>query len=95
MRLAISITANIFLKSISGAIAVITNIIASTQFKKYYLKHVEEQVDKIKSENPDKTKEQLMMMQSKRRNNANTCYHSNNILRYYIICRFNNNFRRS
>lgn len=64
--LAISITANIFLKSISGAIAVITNIIASTQFKKYYLKHVEERVDKIKSENPDKTKEQLIMICSQK-----------------------------
>lgn len=64
--LAINITANIFLKSISGAIAVITNIIASTQFKKYYLKHVEERVDKIKSENPDKTKEQLIMICSQK-----------------------------
>ena len=64
--LAISIISNMFLPSVSGYIATITNIIASTQFKKYYLKHVEEQVDKIKSENPDKTKEQLMMICSQK-----------------------------
>ena len=64
--LVINIIANMFLKSIAGAITLLTNIIISTQFKKLYLKHVLEQVEKIKSENPYKTKEELMILCSKK-----------------------------
>lgn len=64
--LTINITANIFLSSIALYITIIVKIIISTQFKKYYLKHVKEQVDKIKTENPNKTKEQLMIICSQK-----------------------------
>lgn len=64
--LAISIVANMFLESIASVFTLATNIIISTQFKIFYLRHVKEQVDKIKVENPDKTKEQLMMICSQK-----------------------------
>ena len=63
---AISMVANMFLTSISGIITLAANIIISIKFKKLYLKHVEEQVKKIESENPGKTKEQLMMICSQK-----------------------------
>lgn len=64
--LTISLVANIFLSSIAPYIALITNIIISIKFKEYYLKHVEEQVNKIKTKNPNKTKEQLMIICSQK-----------------------------
>lgn len=64
--LAVNMIANMFLESIASVITIAANIIISMQFKKFYLKHVEEQVDKIKAENPGKTKEQLMMICSQK-----------------------------
>ena len=64
--LAVSMVANMFLESIASVITLAANIIISTQFKKFYLKHVEEQVEKIKAENQGKTKEQLMMLCSQK-----------------------------
>lgn len=64
--LAVSMVANMFLESIASVIVIAANIIISTQFKKLYLKHVKEQVDKIKAENSGKTKEQLMMICSQK-----------------------------
>lgn len=60
--LAISLISNIFLSSIASAITLATNIIISVQFKKLYLKHVKEQVEKIKSANQGKSQEQLIMI---------------------------------
>lgn len=59
---AISIITNTFLPSIANIVTLIANIVISIKFKKIYLNHVKEQVNKIKSENSEKTKEQLMMI---------------------------------
>jgi hypothetical protein len=55
-----------FLSSLSGIISVAANVVISTQFKKWYLKHVEEEVDKIKRENPTTSHEQLMTICAKK-----------------------------
>lgn len=44
----------------------VINIIISVNFKKLYLKHVNKQIDKIKLENQDKTKEQIMVICGKK-----------------------------
>lgn len=62
----VCIIADIFLPSITSYVALFINVIISIQFKKVYLKYVREQVDKIKTENPGKTKEQLMMLCSQK-----------------------------
>jgi hypothetical protein len=46
---------------ISYGINLVVWIFISIQFKKLYLKHVKKQVEKIKTKNPGKTKEQLIM----------------------------------
>lgn len=63
---AASIVANMFLPSIAKYVVYFINIVISIQFKKIYLKHVKEQIDKIKIENPGKTNEQLMMLCSQK-----------------------------
>ena len=58
----VNISANLFLSSLAPVIKFLANIIIAFRFKSLYLKHVKEQVNKIKAENPDKTTEQLMLI---------------------------------
>ncbi len=64
--LAINIIVSMFLPSISTYVTWGANIIISLQFKKLYLNHVSEEVNKIKIENPGKTNEQLMLLCSQK-----------------------------
>ncbi len=64
--LAINIIVSMFLPSISTYLTWGANIIISLQFKKLYLNHVTEEVNKIKIENPGKTNEQLMLICSQK-----------------------------
>ena len=57
---AISIITNLFLSSFSLVIMMVLDIVASIEFKKIYVKHANEEVEKIKQENPNATKEQLL-----------------------------------
>ncbi len=57
---AISIITNLFLSSFSLVIMMVLDIIASIEFKKLYVKHANEEVEKIKQENSNATKEQLL-----------------------------------
>ena len=57
-----SMIISMFLSSLSGVLTLAANIFISTQFKKWYVKHVEEKVAKIKSENPNASQEQLLMI---------------------------------
>lgn len=56
----------LFLPSFSYILALAANVIIAINFKKWYLKHVEEKVEKIKLENQDKTQEQLIMICSQK-----------------------------
>lgn len=58
----ISIIISMFLSSLSSILTLVGNIYISTQFKKWYLKYVEEKVAKIKAENPNASHEQLLMI---------------------------------
>lgn len=62
----ISIISNIFLPSVASYISLFLDVAISMEFKKWYLKHAEEQVDKIKTENPGKSKEELMKICKKK-----------------------------
>ncbi len=64
--LAINIIVSMFLPSISTYVTWGANIIISLQFKKLYLNHVSEEVNKIKIENPGKTNEQLLLLCSQK-----------------------------
>lgn len=66
LLLAVIVVATMFLPSIVSFVFCLSNIAFSLQFKKIYLKHVKEQVDKIKTENTGKTREQLMMLCSQK-----------------------------
>lgn len=55
-----------FLSSLSSVLTIAVNIIVATQFKKWYLKHVEEKVEKIKSKNPGASYEQLLAICTKK-----------------------------
>ena len=57
-----SMIISMFLSSLSSVLTLAANIFISTQFKKWYLKHVEEKVAKIKAENPNASHEQLLMI---------------------------------
>lgn len=57
-----SMIISMFLSYLSGVLTLVANIFISTQFKKWYVKHVEEKVAKIKSENPNASQEQLLMI---------------------------------
>lgn len=57
---------SMFLPSFSVILTFAINIIVSVQFKKWYLKHVEEKVAKIKLENPNASYEQLLMICTKK-----------------------------
>ena len=58
--------ANIFLKSYSLIVLLVISIILSFKFKDLYLKYVKEKVNKIKRENTDKSKQELMIICSKK-----------------------------
>lgn len=60
--IAANLVINQFLSSISYIISLAMNIFISINFNKWYLKHVEEQVEKIKLNNRGKSKEELMMI---------------------------------
>lgn len=62
----IIILANIFLKSYSLIVLLVISIILSFKFKDLYLNYVKEKVNKIKRENTDKSKEELMIICSKK-----------------------------
>jgi len=64
--LAINIIVTMFLPSISTYVTWGANIIISLQFKKLYLNHVTEEVNKIKIENPGKNNSQLMLICSQK-----------------------------
>lgn len=55
-----SMIISLFLPTFSGILSIVANIIISTQFKKWYLEHVKENIAKIKSENPTASHEQLL-----------------------------------
>lgn len=57
-----SMIISMFLSSLSSVLTLAANIFISTQFKKWYIKHVEEKVEKIKAENPNASQEQLLMI---------------------------------
>ena len=63
---AINSIVNMFLSKLASLITLIVGIIASIQFKKWYLTHVEEEVNKIKTENPSKTQEELIAICKKK-----------------------------
>ncbi len=63
--LVISIIIGLFIP-FSSIIQLAINIVIALQFKKIYLNHVREKVKKIKSENPGKSKEELLMICSKK-----------------------------
>ena len=56
---AIAIVGNLFLQSLMRLINLVLIIVGSIKFMEWYLKHVNEQVAKIKMENPGKTQEEL------------------------------------
>lgn len=58
----VSMIISMFLSSLSSGLTLAINIFISTQFKKWYLKHVEEKVAKIKTDNPHASHEQLLMI---------------------------------
>lgn len=58
----VSMIISMFLSSLSSILTLVACIVFSTQFNKWYLKHVEEKVAKIKSENPNASHEQLLML---------------------------------
>lgn len=62
----IIILANIFLKSYSLIVLLVISIILSFKFKDLYLNYVKEKVNKIKRENIGKSKEELMIICSKK-----------------------------
>lgn len=62
----VSMIISMFLSSLSGVLTLAANIFISTQFKKWYLKHVEEKVDKIKADNPNASYEQLLVICTKK-----------------------------
>lgn len=57
-----SMIISLFLSSLSSVLTLAANIFISTQFKKWYLKQVEEKVAKIKAENSTASHEQLLMI---------------------------------
>ena len=64
--LTIVIISILFLPLLSVYIIVATKIYCCIKFKELYLKEVEEQVDKIKEQNPNKTKDELMQICKKK-----------------------------
>lgn len=57
-----SFVVTIFLQSISSFVLPAINIFVAIQFKKFYLKDVEEKVQKIKNQNSGKSKEELILI---------------------------------
>lgn len=62
----VSMIISMFLSSLSSVLTIAANIFISTQFKKWYLKNVEEKVTKIKAENPNASYEQLLAICTKK-----------------------------
>ena len=58
--LVLSMIINKFLPSYAGFLTGALNLTVSLTFKSMYLKHVKEEVEKIKATNPEKTPEQLL-----------------------------------
>lgn len=77
---AIAIITVLFLSSFSSAIMTVLDIVVAIEFKKLYIKHVNEEVEKIKQENPNATKEQLLI---KCRNKGGTT-----VLPIILVCVF-------
>ena len=58
--IAAAMIANLFLPTFASLLSLVANIVISIQFKKWYMKHVEEEVAKIKAQNPGKSNKELI-----------------------------------
>lgn len=60
--LAVNLIVGAFLEPISNIVSIVLSVVLGLKFKTLYLKHVTEEVNKIKIENNNASREQLMMI---------------------------------